>query len=353
MTATTSHRLDGLEPDNLLAFLALLGLLRALELAQPEWYPRAYWDIQRTPFRPVLTTREQTTAEEVSTRALDGLLIFRDALLPFSWPRSKQGNAKKAALLSNWARKRTLSRRCLSALSACSSDQTKRLVWQLRCDLLAVSGADEVDDKKGHVFDISPMKLPSGQMAFIGAQFDAISACKVDNIYNSLFNTWTYSHRKNSLRFSPEEARRYAYRASDPSPEGSRTELGASTLSGLGLLAFTMSEARPHWRMVGYAGRRGEGYISWPIWNEPDGTGASLHAVMAMLRSVTLEERQKSSIYNLVHMIALARRYVLDPSQGDYGNVTRAELSFPHQVHELFPRPPRAAERQVNRARRG
>ena len=39
------HRLNGLEPDNLLAFLALLGLLRALETARPKWRPRARWDV--------------------------------------------------------------------------------------------------------------------------------------------------------------------------------------------------------------------------------------------------------------------------------------------------------------------
>ena len=41
MNPTTEHRLDGLEPDNLLAFLALLGLLRALEETDaPGWLPR-------------------------------------------------------------------------------------------------------------------------------------------------------------------------------------------------------------------------------------------------------------------------------------------------------------------------
>ncbi len=35
MNATTTHRLPGLEPDNLLAFLALLGLLRALNPTFP------------------------------------------------------------------------------------------------------------------------------------------------------------------------------------------------------------------------------------------------------------------------------------------------------------------------------
>ena len=40
---STTHILNGLEPDNLLAFLALLGLLRALEKARPEWKPKVYW----------------------------------------------------------------------------------------------------------------------------------------------------------------------------------------------------------------------------------------------------------------------------------------------------------------------
>jgi len=39
--ALRCHRLEGLEPDNLLAFLALLGLLRSLETARPAWRPRA------------------------------------------------------------------------------------------------------------------------------------------------------------------------------------------------------------------------------------------------------------------------------------------------------------------------
>ena len=35
--------LPGLEADNLLAFLALLGLLRSLESSRPEWRPRVSW----------------------------------------------------------------------------------------------------------------------------------------------------------------------------------------------------------------------------------------------------------------------------------------------------------------------
>ena len=54
MTVAKSHRLDGLEPDNLLAFLALLGLLRALEIADATLCPRAAWDVDTPPLRPRL-----------------------------------------------------------------------------------------------------------------------------------------------------------------------------------------------------------------------------------------------------------------------------------------------------------
>ena len=333
MTAKTVHRLDGLEPDNLLAFLALLGLLRALELKNPEWRPRAYWDVERAPLRPILTTRKQTTWEDLSRSALDGLLIFKDALKPFSLPGSEQVSVNKDSfwLSADKSHRRKLSERCFSGLAACHPNRREFFVWQLRCDLLACLGASRVDRKKGDVFDTTPMKLPSGQMKFIGAQFDLICDCKVESINNSLFKPWTYSYKKKSLRLSPEDARRYAYRASDPSPEGSRTELGASALNGLGLLAFPMSQARPNWRMVAYTGTRTEGKISWPIWSTSGGKGASLCTIMAMLRAITFKDNPGTSASNLIHMIATARRYVLDPKQGDYGNVTRAKFSFPSE----------------------
>ena len=52
MTACDRLRLEGLELDNLLAFLALLGALRALEKSRPDWHPRAAWDFGSPPLRP-------------------------------------------------------------------------------------------------------------------------------------------------------------------------------------------------------------------------------------------------------------------------------------------------------------
>jgi hypothetical protein len=66
------HRLQGLEPDNLLAFLALLGLLRAIETSRPDWRPRATWDIDQPPLRPWLLIAEPATPEGIGQAAVEG-----------------------------------------------------------------------------------------------------------------------------------------------------------------------------------------------------------------------------------------------------------------------------------------
>jgi hypothetical protein len=75
------HRLDGLEPDNLLGFLALLGLLRALGTARSEWQPRAAWDLANPPVRPVLVLTDPQSREAVCDAAAEGvarLVAFHD-----------------------------------------------------------------------------------------------------------------------------------------------------------------------------------------------------------------------------------------------------------------------------------
>ena len=73
MIAATSHRLRGLEPDNLLAFLALLGLLRALQAADETLCPRAAWDVDTPPLRPRLFLARALTEEELTERTAKGI----------------------------------------------------------------------------------------------------------------------------------------------------------------------------------------------------------------------------------------------------------------------------------------
>lgn len=333
--AATHHRLEGLEPDNLLAFLALLGLLRSLELSRPNLKPRVYWNFEGSPLRPVLTTSEATTREAICSSALEGLNIFHQALRPFRYQlkdNEKGGSklVKRTGLPDKEECLRSWSKHCANAVQRCTLVSSQYLIWRLRCDLMA-SFASVAHGNKGSEVEQTPLKLPSGQMAFIGAMYDLAKECQVDDICHALFEKWDYSYKGNSLRLSPDEAQRYAYRASNPSPEGAYTEKAASALSGLGMLSFPMSEGTKCWKMVGYSGTRREGRISWSLWDAVSIDksflrGSSLCAIEAMLRSVPSGRGESRAFFGSEAMIATARRFVLDPSKGDYGNISRARI---------------------------
>ena len=67
------YRLEGLEPDNLLAFFALLGLLRALEISNPQWRSRAAWDLDHPPLRAVLFIAEAATRDAICEATAEGI----------------------------------------------------------------------------------------------------------------------------------------------------------------------------------------------------------------------------------------------------------------------------------------
>lgn len=76
---TAEHRLPGLEPDNLLAFLALLGLLRALDRVRPAWHARVRWEMDPPPLHPALTLAEAVTPDEIAEAADEGILALAGA----------------------------------------------------------------------------------------------------------------------------------------------------------------------------------------------------------------------------------------------------------------------------------
>ena len=73
MTGHATHRLDGLEPDNLLAFMALLGLLRALEKVRPDWCPRVSWTVDEPPLRPCLRVAKPMAEDAIVEATVEGL----------------------------------------------------------------------------------------------------------------------------------------------------------------------------------------------------------------------------------------------------------------------------------------
>jgi hypothetical protein len=144
--AVCRHRLHGLEPDNLLAFLALLGLLRAIETSRPDWRPRAAWDIDQPPLRPWLLTAEPATPEAISQAAAKGAIRLAESY-EFSPEDSHAVSQKDLDYTPVYARE------LLSKAVAEEKRECADLWAALMCDLAA---------KGGHV-EPTPLCLLFGQ----------------------------------------------------------------------------------------------------------------------------------------------------------------------------------------------
>lgn len=325
MTIVSSYRLDGLEADNLLAFLALLGLLRALEADDRErsddmLLPRAAWDVDTPPLRPKLCLTRSTTQEEIAERASKGV--------------------ERLAATHDFGGRKDLNYsrdECRALLK--QEAETVRSEARQRIDLLAALMSDAAikDDKKEPV-DPTPLCLLFGQghqhfldrLASVplepappprGKGKNAVALSAPECLSEALFRPWHRNDPTFSFRWDPDEDVRYALMAGDPTDAAykSGTQHGANRLAALGLAALTLvletrgGRVRPS--IVGGAlGANGFSF-AWPIWREP----ATLSAIRALLAHPDL--RKPGALAHLsVDHVMVARRI----SVGKFTNFSRA-----------------------------
>lgn len=336
MTAKTVHRLDGLEPDNLLAFLALLGLLRALKAADSELdsklQPRAAWDIDTPPLRPKLILSCAVTQEKVTENAATGIQAISVCHDFEGRKLLKYSPQECRALLHNEARNA-----CLDARD--------------RVDLFAALMTDAAikKDKKDEI-DPTPLCLLSGQggqyflerLANVprrkpepkpqGSEDNAVGISASECLKQALFQPW---HRKDdktsSFRWDPEDDVRYALMAGDPTDEAYKTgtQHGANRLAAIGLGVLTLApeiragRVRPG--VTGDARAAGGFSFAWPIWREP----ATLTAIRALLAHPGLREIDALAHLGVDHVMVAQRISV-----GKFMNFSRARpLQSLERIH--------------------
>ena len=326
MTAATSHGLEGLEPDNLLAFLALLGLLRSLESADKEraedekLYPRATWDVDTPPLRPKLLLARPIGQNDVCECAARGLVVLSAA--------HEFGDRKDL----NYSREE-----CRLQLK--QEAESSRLRERDRADLFTALMSDAAikDDKKETV-DPTPLCLLFGQghqhflerLASVprepappphGKGKKAVSLSEVECLGEALFQPWHRNDPTFSFRWDPEEDIRYALMAGDPTDNVYKTgtQHGANRLAAVGLSALTVAPEQRAGRvrptMIGGRSSADGFSFAWPIWGKP----ATLSAICGLLSHPDL--RTLDGLRHLgVDYVLVARRI----SVGKFMNFTRA-----------------------------
>ena len=317
MSTTRHHRLVGLEPDNLLAFLALLGLLRALETATPMWPPpRVAWAVDSLPLRPVLTLPEAIERRAILVAAAAGVRqltkqhVFED---------------KNLKLSPCAARKRLR--------GAADSDRYTADLWAALVSDAAVRGKKaEVEPTplclmfgQGHQHFLERLRtVPRQAQPDRGPGQPTYSVSETDCLSEALFTPWERPDATWSFRWDPHEDVRYAHRATDPTDKKTKatTQHGANRLAAVGLAALTVAPARRraagevHLAVLGGDRMRdGSFTFTWPIWREP----ISLAAIRNLLGHPGLDNPATCAALGIVD-----RRCARRISVGKYMNFTTA-----------------------------
>lgn len=313
------HRLDGLEPDNLLAFMALLGLLRALDEARPDWLTRVFWTVDDPPLRPALRTPKDIDANAVAEAAAKGLGLLA---------RRHEFDGRNDLTLSPADATRCLQK----AVGAANRDGYVADLWAALVSDAAVSR----DRKKA---EPTPLCLMFGQghqhflerLASVprqktppdrGKGRSKVAVPETDCLHEALFASWKRLDRTQSFRWDPNEDVRYALRARDPTDARTKetTQHGANRLAAVGLSILTVAPRSrfAQVKLVMLGGRReidGSFVFRWPIWRAP----VSLACIRALLGHPGLGNRETLAALGIVE-VRQARRI----SAGKFMNVTSA-----------------------------
>lgn len=287
-------RLDGLRPDNLLAFLALLGALRALEAVDAtagegdRLFPRVSWSVDQPPVRPRLHLARALTPDEIAARIDAGIeLLAADHDFDGKPDLNHLGAEARALALQ--------AREVATATTRSRAD----LVSALMCDAA-------VKESKGSTpagIDPTPLCLLFGQghQHFLdrlvavpktaappkrGRGKTAVDVTAAQALAEALFAPWHYDDPTFSFRWDPLEATRYAMMAGDPTNGAYKqgTQHGANRLAAVGLACLTLVPQQRGDRVrvlcLGGANMEGKFSLAWPIFAFPM-TLASLRALLA------------------------------------------------------------------------
>ena len=318
MNARAEHRLAGLEPDNLLAFLALLGLLRVLEESRLEWRPRVSWTVDEPPLRPIVRLGEPVDETGLVVAVAEGL----DALAK----QQEFGYLKNLKLSPEEAR-HNLRR----AAEAAHSNRHASDLW-------AALVSDTAVRRDGKTAEPTPLCLMFGQ----GHQYflerlasvprkkcpdrrvgpKGVSVSETDSLREALFMAWQRPDATKSFRWDPHENVRYALRARAPTDDPETTQHGANRLAAIGFSTLTVVPRRRFGqvRLAVLGGAReasGDFVLRWPIWRP----FASLAAILCLLGHPGLTNRDALVGHGVVE-VRRSRRI----GTGKYMNFTRGQL---------------------------
>jgi hypothetical protein len=250
------HRIElaGLDAGNLLGYLAALGTLRILTVADPSREVRLGWTESPGWWMPVVFHSETRTEDELVAELIQACgeevnpswSLAEDLTIPISKYAGKAEDFRRAAPTS--------------------------LRDRIACEFMAAFGSDgrRSSGKEDLIADTEFRTMSgAGHQHFLGFMRDLHMATTADHLKAALLEEWIYGDDKPSMRWDPNDHRPHALRAEDPSTDPIRTVRGANRLAIEALPLFPTMPSERGLRTTGFGVFDGEVAITYPVWTEP------------------------------------------------------------------------------------
>lgn len=300
--------LVGLEADNLLAFVALLGLLRALEIARPTWRPRASW--RGSPWIAHLHVAESADETRVAQAASEGIARLAEFLDVDGRSNVDFDRGGYRGYVERIRQNSTT----LALASALTAEMPQKKSGGLQAAPLVMMFGQGHQNFLERIVDIARGKLPKS-LAKLKSPPDLNDPRK---IAEALFDQWRRVDETPAFRWDPDENQRYAWQYGDPSAAGAApTVHGANRLAAIGFLSFATAPGERNMGVVG-ASRDNKGWsFVWPIWFAP----LSREAVETLLAHPAVANGEHETVAALGVIEVLGARRI---ANGKFMNVARA-----------------------------
>jgi hypothetical protein len=293
--------LAGLDGSNLLGYLAALGTLRVLTVADAEARVRMRW-VDNGLWTPVLFHSKIATVEELLTSLEQK--VCGESSANAAWKIGDDLTLTRAAF-----------REHLEAHSERAGSSERETV-----DYLTAFGTEAfgVGPKKEQMSDTEFRTMSgAGHQHFLGFMRELAAETVREQLRRALLEPWDYGDDRPSLRWDPTDYRPHALRAEAPSGDPIKTMRGANRLAIEALPLFPAIPARRRLHTVGFEDRNKETEITWPIWTDRLG----LDTVRTLLASEEVQKGDRSTMARRgVAQIFRAKRF----TEGQYRNFSPA-----------------------------
>lgn len=294
--------LSGFDGSNLLGFLAAVGTLRTVCLAEPEADWRMKWVMHDGTWVPEMDSDGAVSTEE----ALIDLLcraLQREATPEFEFSNNLNIEPERFKAV------------------ATSAQRGARIEDRRYADFVAAFGCELCTADKGkHVQDTALRTMSgAGHQHFLGTMKQLVQKTGAEHLHGSLFRRWNYSDDKLGLRWDPEEDRRYALRWGNPAKGGVKTVRGANRLAVEGLPMFPTAPVGHELQTTAFSVRDRATIFTWPIWQ----VAAGMDLVRSLLALPEIQKPEPNRQH--LHAIGIAEVYASERlTIGKFRNFARA-----------------------------